>query len=48
MQKEATPVIVAKDSFTKTMQARLAMVVVGFGELWPLHFLMHFHKIFQL
>ena len=33
MQKEATPVIVAEDSFTKTIPARSSMVVWGVGEL---------------
>lgn len=33
MQKEATPVIVAEDSFMKTIPARSSMVVGGVGEL---------------
>lgn len=47
MQKEATPVIVAEDSFTKTIPARSGMVVLGIGELWLLHFFMHFQTDFS-
>ncbi len=35
MQKEATPVIVAEDSFTKAIPARSRRVVWGVGESCP-------------
>lgn len=36
MQKEATPVIIAEDSFTKTIPARSSEVIWGVGgEFYP-------------